>query len=269
MPSERPSAPEPSSTSGPGQARPLYNPAQRRLLAVLAGLVVAVLAGGAFVLTYDVLRDLAIEGRSGRRWAPVYPVMYDALLTMTIFSLVVTRHARWWSRLLRWTLLIALLAGGAAIGVQRSVWGYASLPDDPLRAGIAVAPHVMLVTSVWLWLTMFKQLRGTTSPKKAPEPEAPVEIVKASPPALPPSSAPALPASPSTDVELVRKGSVPARTTQPDIAVPPPLALDDDDEAAPADRPEDPDAGEEEDLPIWDWNPPSGSLRSSPLPPAD
>ncbi|KAB2347951.1 DUF2637 domain-containing protein [Actinomadura rudentiformis] len=137
--------------------------ALRRLLTVSAGLVVAVLLGGAFVLTYDVMRELAIAGKASKRWAPVYPVMADALVVMTILSLVVSRQARWWSRSIRWVLLLVLLGGAAAIGVQHSLWGYESLPDKPVKAGIAVAPHAMLVIAVWLWLTMFKQVRTTTT----------------------------------------------------------------------------------------------------------
>ncbi|WP_217920176.1 DUF2637 domain-containing protein [Actinomadura sp. BRA 177] len=167
--------------------RPSFTRAQRRLLTALAGLVVAALAAGAYVLTYDVLRELALAGRVSRRWAPLYPAMADTLVALTILSLVVTRNARWWTRLLRWTLLLVLVAGGAAASVQHSVWGYDSLPDDAVRAGVAVAPHVMLVIAVWLWLTMFKQIRVA---RPAAEEAAPVETqrghVKVLEPAAPP-----------------------------------------------------------------------------------
>ncbi|NDU77193.1 hypothetical protein GWI34_31910 [Actinomadura sp. DSM 109109] len=139
--------------------RPSYTPVQRRLLTAVAGLVVAALAGGAFALTYDVLRELAVAGGAGRRWAPLYPAMADTLTAVTILSLVVTRNARWWTRLPRWTLLVLLLAGGAAASVQHSVRGFGALPDDAVRTGVAVAPHAMLVIAVWLWLTMAKQIR--------------------------------------------------------------------------------------------------------------
>ncbi|MFI0450726.1 DUF2637 domain-containing protein [Actinomadura sp. 6N118] len=147
--------------------------ALRRLLTVSAGLVVVVLLGGAFVLTYDVLRELAVAGKASKRWAPVYPVMVDALVVMTILSLVVSRQARWWSRWIRWVLLLVLLSGAAAIGVQHSLWGYESLPDEPVKAGIAVAPHAMLIISVWLWLTMFKQVRTSTASGPTASPEQP------------------------------------------------------------------------------------------------
>ncbi|WUH98016.1 hypothetical protein OHR68_31620 [Spirillospora sp. NBC_00431] len=139
--------------------RPSFTPAQRRLLTALAGLIVAALAGAAYALTYEVIRDLARLGGVGRRWAPLYPAIADTLTAMTILSLVITRNARWWTRLPRWTLLLVLVAGGAAISVQDSVWGMSELPRDAVRAGVAVAPHIMLVLGIWLWLTMFKQIR--------------------------------------------------------------------------------------------------------------
>jgi hypothetical protein len=148
-----------SGPSGPpGVAR--YTTAQRRLLTLSAGVGVAVLAGVFFVLTYEDLRALVLAGRAAKRFASAYPVMYDALVVVTILSLVVARHGRWWSRWTRWPLLLLLLGGAAAAGVQRAVRGYEPLPDQPLLVGVAVAPHLMLVIAVWLWLTMFKQARA-------------------------------------------------------------------------------------------------------------
>ncbi|TDB78938.1 DUF2637 domain-containing protein, partial [Actinomadura sp. KC216] len=150
--------------------RPSFTPVQRRLLTALAGLIVAALAGAAYALTYDVLRDLARYGGVGERWAPLYPAIADTLTALTILSLVITRNARWWTRLLRWALLLLLIAGGAAVSVQDSVWGMAELPRDSVRAGVAVAPHIMLVLGVWLWLTMFKQIRVARPVAEEPEP---------------------------------------------------------------------------------------------------
>ncbi|GAA4234589.1 hypothetical protein GCM10022254_39770 [Actinomadura meridiana] len=320
--------------------RPAFTPVQRRLLTALAGLIVAVLAGAAFALTYDVLRDLARHGGVGDRWAPLYPAIADTLTAMTILSLVITRNAHWWTRLLRWTLLLLLLAGGAAISVQDSVWGMSELPHDGVRAGVAVAPQIMLVLGVWLWLTMFKQIRvarpATAEPENVepqrghvkvlgpavPEPlalEAPAEpapepkrepiipfpreepdddleppslssepepppldtIPDPAPPVEPPpapTEPPAAPVEPPvaptllpTDVELVRtrerdgSDARPASsTTRPDIVMPNHVAVADqeeDDDAEPTDRAEDPDAG--------DLNPPpSSNFRSGPTPPA-
>ena len=183
----------PSDPTRPGGPR--YTRAQRRLLTAVAGLIVAALAGGAYALTYDVLRELALAGGVASRWAPLYPAMADTLTAMAILSLVITRNARWWTRLLRWVLLLVLVAGGAALSVQHSVWGPSSLPEDGVRAGVAVAPHAMLVIAVWLWLTMFKQIRvARPGAEEMPPAEAQRGHVKVLEPAAP--EPPALPGAP-------------------------------------------------------------------------
>ncbi|MFB4317371.1 hypothetical protein [Actinomadura sp. 21ATH] len=272
----------------------------RTLPAVAAGLAVIVLAGAAFALTFDVLRDFAVAGRASERWAPAYPVMADALVVITVLSLVVARRARWWSRWLRGALLLALVAGTAAISVQHALWGFGSLPRDPVRAGVAVAPHVMLIVAVWLWLRMFAHLRRPRTAPAAPaaaaqEPAAPAPAERAAADPEAGGTVTVIPAAQgrpgppplalgASDVEVARA----ARTTRPDMVMPPVPeareAPDDDAEDLAADRAEDPDAGDtldtdpegidtSDDLPIWDWDkdpdPPSGSLRSSPTPPAD
>jgi hypothetical protein len=150
----------PSGSSGPPGV-PRYTTLQRRLLTLSAGVGVAVLAGVLFVLSYDDLRALALAGRAARRFASAYPVMYDALVVVTILSLVVARHARWWSRWSRWLLLLVLAGGAAAASVQRAMNGYDTLPDQTLVAGVAAAPHAMLVIAVMLWITMFRQARAS------------------------------------------------------------------------------------------------------------
>ncbi|MBA9003267.1 DUF2637 domain-containing protein [Thermomonospora cellulosilytica] len=145
---------------------------QHRLMTVAAGLGVVVLAGATFVLTYDDLRALALAGGAARRWAPAYPVMVDVLLTVIVVALAAARNARWWSRWPRWALLFLVLGGTAAASVQRAVRGYEPLPDETLRAGVAVAPYVMLVIVVWLWLAMFRQLHRSPS-RAAAAPVAP------------------------------------------------------------------------------------------------
>ncbi|MGH3392072.1 MAG: DUF2637 domain-containing protein, partial [Actinomadura sp.] len=147
---------------------PRHTTTQRRLLTVFAGIGVTALTGVAFVLSYDDLRALALAGRAATRYAPAYPIMFDALIVVTILSLLVARNARWWSRWTRWLLLLILLNGAAAASVQRAVRGYDSLPDQALVAGVAAAPHVMLVIAVWLWLAMFRQARSALARRGAP-----------------------------------------------------------------------------------------------------
>ncbi|GAA2083446.1 DUF2637 domain-containing protein [Actinomadura alba] len=165
----------PSGSSVPPEV-PRYTTLQRRLLTLSAGAGVAVLAGVLFALSYDDLRALALAGRAARRFASAYPVMYDALVVVTILSLVVARHARWWSRWSRWLLLLVLVGGAAAASVQRAMNGYDELPDDALVAGVAAAPHVMLVIAVMLWITMFRQARAALARRSGgsrPETSAP------------------------------------------------------------------------------------------------
>lgn len=167
-----------ASVTPPAAGRMLH-----RLMTAAAGLGVMALAGATFVLTYDDLRALALAGGAARQWAPVYPIMVDVLLTVIVVALVATRNARWWSRWPRWALLLAVLGGTAAAGVQRAVHGYESLPKEPLRAGVAVAPYVMLAIVVWLWLAMFRQLHRPPSDEAAPgapaEPDArPAEVAE-------------------------------------------------------------------------------------------
>lgn len=132
---------------------------QRTALLVCAGLGIAVLAAGVFVISYGDLRALAVEGGATRRWAMAYPVMVDGLIVVTILSLVMARRARWWSRWLRWTLLLALFGAAGAAGVHRALYGYGSLPDRPLEVGVAVAPYVLLLIAAWLWLGMFQHAK--------------------------------------------------------------------------------------------------------------
>jgi uncharacterized membrane protein len=247
----------PSDPTRPGG--PAYTRAQRRLLTAAAGLVVAALAGGAFALTYDTLRELALAGRVSRRWAPLYPAMADTLTVMTILALVVTRNARWWTRLLRWGLLIVLVAGGAAISVQRSVKGYDSLPDDAVRAGVAVAPHVMLVLAVWLWLTMFKQIRVA---RPAAEEAAPAETQRGHVKVLEPAAPLALeaPAEPAPEPE---PESPLAFLDDPE----PLLPFMDEEPEPPAEPPAEPE--QEPEPPAYEPTGYEESLSSEPAPPLD
>jgi hypothetical protein len=135
-----------------------YSKAQRRLLTTLGGLGVAALAAGTFVLSYDDLRKLALRGGAPRHWAFLYPGMLDGLVVVIILAILTARRAGWFSRALRWLLLVVLVAGAGAAGVQRAVKGYAALPDTWVNVGVAVAPWAILIIAVWLWVAMIKQL---------------------------------------------------------------------------------------------------------------
>jgi hypothetical protein len=157
-----------------------YSKAQRRLLTTLGGLGVAALAAGAFVLSYDDLRSLALRGGASRHWAFLYPGMIDGLVVVIILAIVTARRSGWGSRALRWLLLLALIAGAGAAGIQRAVKGYAVLPDTWVKVGVAAAPWAILILAVWLWIAMIKQVRSLrTPPSRSAEPAEPTEPVPA------------------------------------------------------------------------------------------
>jgi hypothetical protein len=139
------------------QAHP--SKAQRRLLTAGGGLGVVALAGGAFVLSFDNLRALAIRGGASRHIAYLYPWMLDGLVVVVILSILMSRRFRWWSRAVRWLLLLALVAGAGAAAVEHAVRGYEHLPHMWVSGGVAVAPWVILMLAFWLWVSMIKQAR--------------------------------------------------------------------------------------------------------------
>lgn len=161
-----------------------YSKTQQRLLTAFGGLGVAALAAGTFVLSYDDLRLLALRGGAARHWAFLYPCMVDGLVVVVILSILTARRSNWFSRTIRWLLLILLIGGAGAAGVQRAVKGYAVLSDTPVNVGVAVAPWAALIIAVWLWVAMIKHLLGTRRPPRPPrsprrEPPGAVEAVPA------------------------------------------------------------------------------------------
>lgn len=157
-----------------------YSKTQRRFLTTLGGLGVAALAAGTFVLSYDDLRLLAIRGGAARHWAFLYPWMLDGLVVVIILAILTARRSGWISRAIRWLLLVLLIGGAGAAGVQRAVKGYAVLPDTPVDVGVAVAPWAILLIAVWLWAAMIKQvlsLRSRRSRLSRREPAGAVEGV--------------------------------------------------------------------------------------------
>ena len=140
-----------------------YSKTQRRFLTALGGLGVAALAAGTFVLSYADLRLLALHGGAARHWAFLYPGMLDGLVVVIIFAILTARRSGWFSRALRWLLLVALIAGAGAASIQRAVKGYDALPDTWVNVGVAVAPWAILIIAVWLWVGMIKQMLGLRS----------------------------------------------------------------------------------------------------------
>jgi Protein of unknown function (DUF2637) len=157
-----------------------YSKAQRRLLTTFGGLGVAALAAGTFVLSYEDLRLLALRGGAARHWAFLYPGMLDGLVVVIILAILTARRSGWFSRAVRWLLLILLIAGAGAAGIERAVKGYEALPDTWVDVGVAVAPWAILIIAVWLWTGIIKQALSrrvrTDETERAVEP-APATVV--------------------------------------------------------------------------------------------
>jgi hypothetical protein len=241
----------------------------RWLLTAGGGLVVAALAGGAFVATFDTLRALAVRGGASRHYAYLYPWMLDGLVVVLILSILMSRRFRWWSRALRWLLLLALVAGAGAAGVERAVRGYDRLPHAWVSGGVAVAPWVILLLAFWLWVSMIKQARRARPEEPPPELPADTDIIPGladEPRPLPPP--PALP-----ELAPVREEEPEpvARTLLPtDVAlVGTPNDTQPDGVKMPDTRPDGIPVFEDAEDDEENAEPPSGTVRSSPTPPRD
>jgi hypothetical protein len=163
-----------------------YSKTQRRLLTTLGGVGVAALAAGTFVLSYADLRLLALRGGAARHWAFLYPGMLDGLVVVIILAIVTARRSGWFSRAVRWLLLVVLVAGAGAAGVQRAVKGYEPLPDTWVNTGVAVAPWAILILAVWLWIAMIKHLRSLrTRAARSGDPDGRAKPVESGPEPVP------------------------------------------------------------------------------------
>jgi hypothetical protein len=194
-----------------------YSKAQRRLLTAFSGLGVLALAASTFVLSYDDLRALAIQGGAVRHRAFLYPGMVDGLVVVVVLSIMTARRARWASRAVRWLLLLALVTGAGAAGVQRAVKGYGALPHAWVSGGVAAAPWAILAIAVWLWLAIIKQALSLRTrperPTRTPDPVPATIIDKTIVPGL-------ADPEPEDTRPLPRPGAMrelePVRTAEPD-----------------------------------------------------
>ncbi|MBG0827626.1 DUF2637 domain-containing protein [Planomonospora sp. ID67723] len=121
---------------------------------VLAGIGVAALTGAACVLSFENLRALAVLGEARPDLAYLYPAGFDALLVVTMISVLLLRGGRWPVRVQAGLVLTLLLAAAAAVEVITAV----RVAVDVRQAAVvvAVAPWVMLTVALWLWLLLIK-----------------------------------------------------------------------------------------------------------------
>lgn len=81
------------------------------LTAVVAGVVLV--AGAAFVLSYQGIHQIALNAGVSAELARLYPVILDAMLVMSCAAALALRTAGLWTRCYVWACLILLLAAVA------------------------------------------------------------------------------------------------------------------------------------------------------------
>ncbi|MEU9890857.1 DUF2637 domain-containing protein [Sphaerisporangium sp. NPDC051011] len=122
----------------------------RRLGTAVAAVAVTGLAAAACVLSFDGLRFLALAGGARADFAYLYPAGFDALLAIALISVLLLRPARLLIRLQAVIVLAMLIVAAAAANVVVATG--TSVSADQATVGIAVAPWVMLVIGLWLFL---------------------------------------------------------------------------------------------------------------------
>jgi uncharacterized protein DUF2637 len=125
------------------------------LTAVIAGVVLV--AGAAFVLSYQGIHQIALNAGVSPELARLYPVILDAMLVMSCAAALALRTAGLWTRLYVWTCLILLLAAVAAGNALYAM--NISLPAQPTRAVVAVLPWALLLMSLGMLLAMLRHWR--------------------------------------------------------------------------------------------------------------
>jgi hypothetical protein len=137
----------------PAEPRPQLRAAA--LTAVIAGLVL--LAGAAFVLSYQGIHHIALKAGVAPDLARLYPVILDAMLVMSCAAALSLRTAGVWTRCYVWGCLILLLA---ALAAGNAVYAMnISLPAQPTRAVVAVLPWALLLMGFGMLLAMLRHWR--------------------------------------------------------------------------------------------------------------
>ena len=136
----------PSATAQPTGAALVF----RRAGIAVAGLAVAALAAAACALSFDALRGLAVTGGARTNLAYLYPAGFDALLAIALISVPLLRHGRLHARLQAGIILAALIVAAAAANLAVAT-GF-TVNTRQAAVAVAVAPWVMLVIGLWLFL---------------------------------------------------------------------------------------------------------------------
>src|ERR1700722_10115508 len=119
--------------------------------------VVLAVAGATFVLSYDGVHAIALQGGVSVQLARVYPGVFDALLVIACTAAVVLRDGPWWARCWAWLVVIVVLGAIGATDVLHAA-NYA-LRHRTTEGVVAAAPVVAVLLAFSLLLTMLRQTR--------------------------------------------------------------------------------------------------------------
>ena len=188
-------------------------------------LVVLAVAGATFVLSYDGVHAIALQGGVSGQLARVYPGVFDALLVIACAAAVVLRDGPWWARAWAWLVVIVVLGAIGATDVLHAA-NY-TLRHRLTEGVVAAAPVVAVLLAFSLLLTMLRRSRPATDAPPSPRGRAARRAARQ-------STAPAI-AAPidATRVDLipVMAADAVSRPPAPPMALPPAAGAADGPEA--------------------------------------
>jgi Protein of unknown function (DUF2637) len=135
-------------------------------LIVIVG--VAVLAVGAFLVSYAGIRQIALAAGISPATAGIYPVIVDAVFVVACVSALALRGAEWWMQAYAWLSVFFLLS---AIGlIEAAHAAGVSLSHRPAAATMAALPWALFLLGFGLWLSMLRhQRRAAANPAGHPD----------------------------------------------------------------------------------------------------
>jgi hypothetical protein len=155
-----------SELSAARQVRQADSKSRLHLTAVISVITgVALLAGGAFLLSYARIHEMALFAGVSPSLAAVYPLMFDITLVIACVATLALRGARWWMRAyaaLSITVLLAVVAVAEAVHSAGI-----SLPYGPSAAAFAALPWVLFLIGFSLGLLVLRYLRTMRAKARA------------------------------------------------------------------------------------------------------
>lgn len=129
-----------------------------RAIGLAAGCIgVAVLAAGTFVLSYQGIRDVALQADIAPRYARGYPLLIDAMLVIVLAAILALRGAGLPSRMLAWLTLLVVLCAAAGADTLHATGR--TLPHNTAVVTAAVLPWALVLVAFVLLLAMLRHAR--------------------------------------------------------------------------------------------------------------